>query len=63
MKIAPRFVKNPAVVASRDEAVAKFAEAIGRVNPTFSPAYVAQRAAAWADAAIAKGAIVIKAVA
>ena len=60
MRISKRHRATPEYVASRGEAIAKFAAAIGKGNPEFSPAYLLERASAWADKAIAVGAVVIR---
>ena len=60
MRISKQHRSNPVFVASRDEAIANFAAAIGKGNPEFSPAYLQERATAWADKAIAVGAVVVR---
>lgn len=58
-RISARLRRNPETVTSRAEAIAKFAAAIRKGVPDYSDAELLMRATIWADAAIAKGAIVV----
>jgi hypothetical protein len=51
--------RNPVTVPSRQEAYDRFCAAIRNSVPEYSPEELHERAAAWTDAAIKKGAIVV----
>ena len=59
MRISEHHRRHPETVLSREEAVTRFARAIGAKCPEYSPEELRERSEAWADKAIASGAIVI----
>lgn len=59
-RITAAMVRRPSIVASRQEAYERFRDSIRRAVPEYSELELMTRAQVWTDAAIAKGAVVVR---